>query len=245
MTPKCGEAPAGLLNQISTPVPDSTTVLSSSIPEIVPSSIPPTPLALVSSKILPSSGAGSPATTEVGTRFQKLPPVSVEYYIISPTSRVKFRRNRSVQSPDTSEFVNPSYTRRKRATKIRVNFVKYTKIVDDIWKTAKYDPHSGYFVTKYSDKDMICVVSSKLPSALKPHTRACVPNTIEVCQEAADPDTEKQCRSHTSLTFNKRTNKAYRNKYCATCDGVEFTYLTGCPIIPRDGGAQETITINL
>lgn len=248
LSPLCGEAPPGLLLQQSTLFPDSTTLLSTPIPELFPvsTSIPPAPL------LSPVSSPIPPCTT----RSQRLPPASVEYSISSPTSKVKFRRSRASfdsyremheQRDAGSGYVNAlsKFNRHKRATKIRVNFLKYFKYLDDIWKTAKYDPHSGYFVSKYLEKDMICAVDSKLQSELKPFTRACVPNTIEICQEAADPDTDKLCRSHTSLVFNKRNNKAYRNKYCATCDGAESTYLTGCPITVKDDGSAQTLTIYL
>lgn len=208
LSPLCGEAPPGLL-QVTTAVP--------------PAEVPPAP-----APVLVPNSRPTEAQKVLRLAAQKVPPFAFEYSISTPTSKIIFRQSKSLGHRPLLE-----YLRRKRETKIQVDFYRYIKFVNDIWKGAKYDAHSGYFVTKYQEKDMICVVSAKLTSDLKPYTRSCVPNIIEHCQ-AADPEVDKQCRSHTSLVFNKRNNKAYRNKFCASCDGAELNYLTGCPIRVRD-----------
>ncbi len=135
-----------------------------------------------------------------------------------------------------SHFINAliRYMRKKRDTGVFVDYTKYVKKVDEIWNTTTYDPNSGYFVTKYENKGFICDVAAKLPFELKAHVRTCVPNMIENCAEEVDGSVLNGCKNHTSIVYNKKDNKVYRNKFCASCNRVSPDSLTGCPITVRD-----------
>lgn len=121
--------------------------------------------------------------------------------------------------------------RRKRDTKLNVDYNRYALKANEIWSVASYDARIGYFVSKYEEKNFICEVSVKLPSELKSNVRTCIPNLIEHCTNDNNVDAAQKCKTYTSIVYNRKDEKVYRNRDCAKCNNAPLEYLTGCSII--------------
>ncbi|XP_065217527.1 uncharacterized protein LOC135843521 [Planococcus citri] len=131
-------------------------------------------------------------------------------------------------SPTLKPPYNINYNRRKRE-QINIDFNRNRKDLDNILENVRYDSNSRRFVSQYNGKNFICEFASVLPKELELYVRKCVTDMVSTCPPYSDPEIAKKCLEETSITYEKASKTAYKNKYCAKCNDVPEISLTGCP----------------
>ncbi len=123
----------------------------------------------------------------------------------------------------SSAFVN----RFRRATNLEIDFYKYVNEWDAIALHAQYDTANKMWVSKYKSNYFVCEFDSKLPGDDVP-LRTCIPNVISECVNFENSIFVHGCQVKTGVVYDRR-GFAYRNKDCASCNGVFEEDILTCP----------------
>lgn len=124
--------------------------------------------------------------------------------------------------------------------KKRLNYAKYASQINELIKTAKFDESSQQFVsTSKEGNRLVCRFNSTYPKKMEDAVRTCVPNVVSTCGEGGS-----SCPSYTSIVYEKTTKTPYRNRECASCNGVQESRLTGCIEKSRAGASTDLTVAN-
>lgn len=220
LSARCGEPPAGYL--------DSSTPISTTSKPVE-----------TSTQVLSSPKPSNPPKVEISTTSEK-PRITAT----TRKSFFPFSLGGRPTSKPTSNSNSNSFLRLKRQQPAGIDFNKYRKDINQILENVHYDSAVQRFVSQYNGKSFVCEFSSQMPKDFESNLRICVPGMVSSCPPYADRETARKCSSNTAIVYEKILKTPYKNKYCARCNNVKESDLTGCPQAQRQSGSDIFNTAN-
>ncbi|XKL66694.1 hypothetical protein PGB90_010114 [Kerria lacca] len=227
LTAGCGEAPPGYLTSTSTTQNSINKVQNRISDSSSPSKTTPTTTSIPDRSIKldihfnPGALLGGNKSANAGINTEvKLPTLG-----LGGTSVI----DKTIGSATGIFGINVK--RNKRDSTLSLDFNKYASNVGEIVKNVEFDQNLKQFIAKYNGKDFICKFGSKMPANYNDYIRKCVPNMISDCP--GNSEATSRCQSYTAVVYDKSNKQPYRNKDCASCNGVPLNVTTGCPSAVR------------